>query len=115
VAWGPSPTSTLGPIWWPAFGILTSYDKDSARTPIDRWLRDEKLRYIDNAKSPTLAGTSWLQLPRVLRQDLGSKANVVTERNLVKYRQVNPSTDEPASPGSNFRATRPRPDQPTPA
>ncbi|MBP6807247.1 MAG: hypothetical protein KA125_03030, partial [Chromatiaceae bacterium] len=70
--------------------LVNAYDATGGRTPVSRWLKDGKLRYINNEKSPALSDTSWLQLPRVYRQIPGSKVKILTERNLVKYREANP-------------------------
>ena len=70
--------------------LVNGYDVPGGKTPVNRWIKDGKLRYIDNEKSPALGDTSWLQLPRVYRQVPGSKVKILTERNLVKYREANP-------------------------
>jgi hypothetical protein len=75
----------------PAAALFHLLRSRRGRTPIARWLQEDKLRYIDNEKSPTFGGTSWLQLPRVLRQKPGSKVKIATERNLVNCRDAQAS------------------------
>lgn len=66
---------------------VNAYEKDNAAgVPTARWVRDGKLLYLDQKRSPTLSERSGLQLPRDVRQLRGYKRRVQTETDLHKYR-----------------------------
>ncbi|PJK01450.1 hypothetical protein CO615_04010 [Lysobacteraceae bacterium NML75-0749] len=66
---------------------VNAYEKDNAAgVPTARWVRNGKLLYLDQKRSPTFSERSGLQLPRDVRQLRGYKHRVQTEADLHKYR-----------------------------
>lgn len=67
--------------------LVNAYEKDRpGDVPIQRWVREQKLLYLDQKRSPEISERSGLRLPRDVRQLRGYKQRVFTERDLVKYR-----------------------------
>ncbi|MBQ1784622.1 MAG: PLxRFG domain-containing protein [Gammaproteobacteria bacterium] len=63
----------------------------SGITPVDKWSNDAKaLLYLDQKESPSFGARSGLRLPRDVRQLKGYKQKVLTDADLVKYRNENP-------------------------
>lgn len=75
--------------------LVNAYDKDESRPPVERWVREGKLRYVDEEASPAFGGTSGLRLPGVNRLQRGSDRTVATRAELVKLRGLRP--DAPAT------------------
>lgn len=66
---------------------VNAYEKDNAAgVPTARWVRNGKLLYLDQKRSPTFGERSKLQLPGEVRQLRGYKHRVQTEADLHKYR-----------------------------
>lgn len=67
--------------------LVNAYEKDNpAGVPVMRWVREGKLLYLDENKSPAFGARSGLQLPRGVRQLRGYNQRVKTGADLVKYR-----------------------------
>ncbi len=70
--------------------LVNAYEKDRpGAVPVQRWVDEQKLLYLDQKRSPEISERSGLQLPRDVRQLRGYKAKVLTEADLVNYRQTN--------------------------
>lgn len=65
--------------------LVNAYEK-TGRLPVQRWVEDGLLRYLDEKQSPVVSTTTGLRLPRVVHQQRGSKRRVLTQRDLVKAR-----------------------------
>lgn len=57
--------------------------------PTKQEVDEQRLLYLDQKRSPEISERSGLQLPRDVRQLRGYKAKVLTEADLVNYRQTN--------------------------
>ena len=67
--------------------LVNSYDGNVETMPISRWVKQEKLLYINNVRSRDISAASRLQLPAREQQNKpGSLEKILTEKNLVKYR-----------------------------
>ena len=81
--------------------LVNGYDRSADKIPSARWVKDEKLRYIDNEKSRAISAASRLQLPAREQQNKpGSKVKILTEKNLVKYRNQNKFSQATPTTGS---------------
>ncbi|MDO5504807.1 MAG: JAB domain-containing protein [Pseudoxanthomonas suwonensis] len=78
--------------------LVNAYEKDSPnRIPSARWVKEQKLLYLDQKTSPAVAARSGLQLPRDVRQLRGYKNRVATEADLRKYRAERDASTEIAT------------------
>lgn len=73
--------------------VLTAYNKDRGRLPLERWVREGKLLMIDTRKSPAFNRNSGHQLPSSSDQLRGSGRKIYTGRDLVKYRNASATGD----------------------
>lgn len=85
------PNSTLGQM--DVHLTINAYEEGGQHiTPVDKWVKNGDLLYLDQEKSPAFSERSGLRLPRDVRQLRGYPRIVVTESELVKYREENPDT-----------------------
>lgn len=67
--------------------LLTAYNKDGGRMPIQRMLDAGELRFIDLRKTPAFNRDSGHRLPSNHGELRGLKGSIYTGRDLFKYRQ----------------------------
>lgn len=85
------PNSTLGQM--DVHLTINAYEEGGQHiTPVDKWVKNGDLLYLDQEKSPAFSERSGLRLPKDVRQLRGYPRIVVTESELVKYREENPDT-----------------------
>lgn len=70
--------------------LVNAYEESGAGvTPVDSWTKAGKaLLYLDQKESPAFSKRSGLRLPRDVRQLRGYKRKVLTDSDLVKYREA---------------------------
>ncbi|MEO5343761.1 MAG: hypothetical protein H7842_10570, partial [Gammaproteobacteria bacterium SHHR-1] len=71
--------------------LLTAYDKDGGRMPIQKMLDSGQLRFIDLRKTPAFNRDSGHRLPSNHGEMRGLKGRIYTGKDLFKYRQDKPS------------------------
>ncbi len=90
--------------------LVNGYDGSSETMSINSSIRQEKLHYIDNKKSRTFSAASRLKLPAREKQNRpGSKVKILTEKNLVKYREQQGDVKNSKSTPTTPTHTRPTP------
>ena len=75
--------------------VLSAYNKDRGRLPIERMVRDGQLRYVDTRKSPAFNDSSGHRLPSNVAELRGLGKKVYTGADLFKYRSASSATDGP--------------------
>lgn len=74
--------------------VLTAYNKDQGRLPLEQAVEGGGLRYIDLRKSPAFNQNSGHQLPSNSGELRGSKVKVHTGADLFKYRKGKPALQQ---------------------
>jgi hypothetical protein len=67
--------------------MVNAYDRSGHTAPVRRWTEQGLLRYLDKKRSPAFSGTSGLRLPGVNHLQQGLKGKILTQKDLVKYRE----------------------------
>ncbi|MFD3300236.1 LPD38 domain-containing protein [Aquipseudomonas alcaligenes] len=68
--------------------LLSAYNKDNGRMPIERMVREGQLRFIDQRKSPAFSDSSGHRLPSNVADLRGLGKKVYTGADLFKYRSA---------------------------
>lgn len=72
--------------------LVNAYDKRS-RSPMERWIQDGLLRYVDKKEARRWLRRSGLRLPGLLNPPKGQNERVLTASDLFKYRDAHPFDD----------------------
>jgi len=68
---------------------VNAYEEGGTHTtPVDKWVKNGDLLYLDQKESPAFSERSGLRLPRGVRQLRGYGDKVQTDADLVKYRSM---------------------------
>lgn len=81
--------------------LLSAYNKDKGRLPLERMIRDGQLRYLDQRKTPDFNRDAGHQLPSQAADLRGLGRKVYTGADLFKYRSSRPD-------GARLRLEAPR-------
>ncbi len=89
--------------------MVNAYDAQGGKTPFGRWVREGLLRYADQKTFPALlANTSGLQLPGTAYTNKPGTKRILTQKNLVGYRETRQSVGAPGTTGATAGALRAR-------
>ncbi len=88
---------------------VNAYEESGTNiTPVQEWVKKGDLLYLDQQNSPELAARSGLQLPRDVRQLRSYPRTVLTDADLVKYREEKPAFSlAPAGPQQSIPGSQP--------
>jgi hypothetical protein len=69
--------------------LVNAYDKDGANPPVSRWMREGKMRYMDQKEFPVVLLRAGLQLPRKETRNAPGTKRILTEKQLGGYKKAN--------------------------
>jgi N12 class adenine-specific DNA methylase/DNA repair protein RadC len=87
--------------------LVNAYEEGGTQvTPVEKWVQNGDLVYLDQQKNPEFSKRSGLRLPRVVRQIQGTQS-ILTEADLVNYRQSTPlATASKVAPNNALKLYR---------